>query len=68
VCRGMPSCPWGSRGAARDADLWDFVGSPGLGWRREDLIDARQQMAMPRVLKLGHLISRHSPSEGRVSA
>jgi hypothetical protein len=23
----MPSCPWGSRGAAREADLWDFCGA-----------------------------------------
>jgi hypothetical protein len=41
--------------------LW---GSPSLRWHREDLIDARQQTAMRRMLKLGHLISRHSPLEG----
>jgi hypothetical protein len=41
--------------------LW---GSPGLRWRREHLVHARQRTAMPRLLEPGHLISRHSPSEG----
>ena len=27
MCRGVPSCPWGTRGAALDPDLWDFCGA-----------------------------------------
>ena len=37
-------------------------------WRHEDLTGARQLTAIPKVQKLGHLISRHSPSKERVSA
>ena len=34
MCRGMPFRPWGTCGAARDADLWDFCGARGGGRRR----------------------------------
>ena len=27
VCRGVSSCPWGTRGTARNPDLWDFCGA-----------------------------------------
>ena len=56
-------------GAARDTDSWDFCGArQACGWRHEDRTAARQQTAIPKVLKPGHLISRHSPSKDRVSA
>ena len=56
-------------GAARDTDLWDFCGArQACGWRHADLIGPRQQAAMPRVLKPGHLISSRRPAKGAPGA
>ena len=42
VCRGVSSCPWGTRGAAPDPDLWDFCGA-----RRR--LPAAQAVGRPRT-------------------
>jgi hypothetical protein len=53
---------WG-RPETRTCGIFVGIARPA-GRRHEDLAGARQQTAMARVLKPGHLIGRHSPSEG----
>ena len=45
-----PAEKWDTCGGGPGRGLVVFLwGSAGVGWRREDLIDARQRTAMPRV-------------------
>jgi len=55
VCRGMPSCPWDTCGAAPGRRLVGFLwGSPESMARREDLIGAHWPATVSTVLEGTH--------------